>query len=162
MRKTSALLSELMLIALLGCATAIDDTDAPLHLTLEQIIDDPNIYRPCDSPGSDCGPVGAERTAQCSSLGAGLHPMCLPGTGLGIAETDTAYDDCPPLVGPYTQKRLHNVSCVIECSGDASAESACPIELPHCQVNPFSAASRYEAQRFCVFEVSAKRDLTLR
>lgn len=135
------LFCELTLFALFGCAT----DNAPLHMTLEQITDDPNIYRPCDDPGSDCGDG-----AQCSSLGEGLRAVCLPRTGLGIAETDVADDDCPVLVGPYIQKRLYNVSCVIECESDASDEPRCPIELPHCEVNPFSGAGRYEAPGFCV------------
>ena len=158
MRATTSLLCELTLTALLGCAADAEHTNAPLHLTLEQIIDDPNLYRPCDNPGSACGPVGAEQTAQCSSVGAGLHTVCLPGTGLGIAETQTAHDACPPLVGPYTQKRLHNVSCVIECDGTRSDESECPSELPHCHANPFSAASRYEAASFCALDLGDARD----
>jgi hypothetical protein len=100
------------------------------------------IYVPCELPGQDC----AASDAQCGRPGVDAGAECLPVSGLGLDETNVAQDDCPSLAGSYTQKRFHNLHCVVECA----AETECPTQLPHCIDNPFAEASPHEAKRFCV------------
>jgi hypothetical protein len=84
--------------------------------------------------------------------------MCAPPSGLGLDETQVAQDMCPPIEGPYTQKRFSNVQCVIECDADADANDEdggprvrrCPAQVPYCMDNPLKQAGPYEATRFCV------------
>jgi len=135
-------------LALASCAATSRVDDWP-----------PHIYVPCATPGARCDTLSDEKSeheAQCIIPRSGLPAVCLPSSGLAIDETETERDACPPLPGPYTQKRYHNVHCVIECDADASEEldpdspmRSCPAAIPYCVDNPFGRASRYEASRFC-------------